>query len=82
VSSTNLRDAINSAAAQLNGEGGAHGQTGVRQKAPPGYRKIVVVYLEPASGGFHQKSREQLIEYFRRFPERLRLCGRRRVQSG
>jgi hypothetical protein len=47
----------------------------VRQKAPPGYRKIVVVYLEPASGGFHQKSRQELIQYLRRYPERLRLCN-------
>jgi hypothetical protein len=83
VSNDKLRQAINAAADQLNGARGAHGTTNIRQKAPPGYRRIVVVYLEPAAGVFHAKDREELVTYLRRYPERSGLCadGRARVDS-
>jgi hypothetical protein len=72
VTSDKLRPAITEAIKQLNGQKGVDGRTGVRQKAPPGFGKVVMVFVEPDSV-FHQKTRDEFVSFLRR-SQGLGLC--------
>jgi hypothetical protein len=73
VNSAALVGAVSQAVDQLNGRKGAAVQTGVVQKAPPGYTRIAQIYIEPMSK-FHQRGRDDLVRFLRANASDLRLC--------
>jgi hypothetical protein len=73
VNSAALVGAVSQAVDQLNGRKGVALQTGVVQKAPPGYTRIAQIYIEPMSK-FHQRGRDDLVRFLRANASGLRLC--------
>ncbi|MFD0819227.1 hypothetical protein ACFQ0D_13130 [Micromonospora zhanjiangensis] len=74
VSGQNFVPAINVAVTQLNGGRQAHRVTNIRQKAPPGYRKIALIYLEPGSDRWHQYTREEIEFRLKKRSKQMKIC--------
>jgi hypothetical protein len=74
VGTKRLVSAINAAVNQLNGVREPSDQSQVRQKAPPGFARIAMIYVEPASSAHHHRSRSELEHYLRTRRPVLKLC--------
>ncbi len=60
VSSDKLNVNLRSALRQLNGRNRVAASTGVAEHAPPGSKRIALIYLEPAAGWLHAADRTGL----------------------
>ncbi|MFF2801830.1 hypothetical protein ACFVUT_18345 [Streptomyces sp. NPDC058051] len=82
----NLPDHVDKGGEQLNGEAGASGSDGLAENAPPGFRRVLQIYLEPnLTDLFHQSKADlesSLFETRKWAKVRENLCKQRADKQG